>query len=127
MTRIFPILGLLALAACATPQQQCQENATRDLQVLDLLIIETRQNLDRGYSVREDVVPRVGFSYCLGNYGYGSGISFCSGGSTSIRRTPVAIDLDAEAQKLKGLESRRTEVARQAQAGLAACQAQFAG
>ena len=126
MTRLFPIPAPLALAACATPQQQCIDNATRDLQVLDKLIIESKQNIDRGYAVREEVVPRVGFSYCLGNYGYGyGGLSFCTGGSTSIRRTPVAIDLDAEQQKLAGLERRRSDVAERAEAGLAACQAQF--
>lgn len=121
MMRVALILSLILLAACETPQQQCTTSATRDLQVIDRLIVETNQNIQRGYAIREEVVPRVGVNWCFGNYGYGSGISFCSGGSTSIRRSPVAIDLDAERKKLAGLQEQRQIVAARAEAQLAAC------
>lgn len=128
MTRHFLILLLLPLAACATPQQQCQRDATRDLRVLDELIAETQANVTRGYAIEEEVVPRVGFTTCFGNGFYGTGhagVSFCSGTSTSIRRTPVAIDVEAERRKLAGLEQSRTAAATRAQGALAACQARF--
>lgn len=122
------ILLLLPLAACATPEQQCQNDATRDLRVLDDLILETRTNVSRGYAIEEEIVPRVGITTCFGNGFYGSGyggVSFCSGTSTSVRRTPVAIDVEAERRKLEGLEQSRNAAATRAQSALAACQARF--
>lgn len=121
------LLVLLPLVACATPRQQCINDATRDLQVLDRLIIETRQNLERGFAVEQEVVPRVGFTYCFGNQGSNVGLSFCSNNSTQVRNRPVAIDPEAERRKLAELEARRVEVAAQTQRALAACEAQFAG
>lgn len=125
MKAIFPILGTLALAACASPQQQCVTNATRDLQVVDGLILETRQNIDRGYAIREDIVPTASFNWCFGNYGYNTGVSLCSNNSTRVRRTPVAIDPAAEQAKLKNLEAQRRTLEERSRAQLAACEAQF--
>ena len=128
MRRSFLILFLLPLAACATPQQQCRNEATRDLRVLDDLIVETRTNISRGYAIEEEIVPRIGITTCFGNRfdgdGYG-GLSFCSGTSTSVRKTPVAIDIEAERRKLDGLEQSRAAAAGRAQSALATCQAQF--
>ena len=39
-----------ALAACATPRQQCLDTAQRDLVVVDSLIAETRGNLEPAMS-----------------------------------------------------------------------------
>lgn len=125
MTRRFLILLLLPLAACATPQQQCQNTATRDLRVLDQLIAETELNLSRGYAVEEEVVPAVGFTYCLGNDGHRFGGMFCTGGSTRVRERAVAIDPAAERAKLASLRDTRGEVATRSQAALAACRAQY--
>jgi hypothetical protein len=119
------LLVLLPLVACATPRQQCINDATRDLQVLDRLIIETRQNLDRGFAIEQEVVPRVGFTYCFGNSWSNAGVSFCSNNSTQVRNRPVAIDTEAERRKLAELETRRVEVAARSQRALAACEAQF--
>lgn len=121
------LLLLLPLAACATPRQQCINDATRQLEVLDRLIIETRQNIARGYAIEQEVVPRVGFTYCFGNTWSNAGVSFCSNNSTQVRNRPVAIDIDAERRKLAELEARRVEVAAQSQRAIAACEAQFAG
>jgi len=125
MKSIAPILGLLCLAACTSPQQRCVEDATRDLQVLDRLIVETQQNISRGFAIEEEVVPRVGINYCFGSYGNTAGVSFCTSNSTSTRTTPVAINIEAEREKLADLqESREAAAARSAQA-LAQCEAQF--
>ena len=50
MHRVLPLL-LLALAACATPQEACINRATRELRTLDDLIAEQRATLARGYAV----------------------------------------------------------------------------
>ena len=44
---------LLALVACATPQQRCITKAAPDLPVLNRLIAETEGNLSRGYAFTE--------------------------------------------------------------------------
>ena len=121
------LLLILPLAACATPQQQCVSDATRELQVLDRLIIETRQNIERGFAVEQEIVPRVGFSYCFGNTWSNAGVSFCSSNSTQVRNRPVAIDIEAERRKLADLEARRATVAARTQRDLAACEARFGG
>ena len=53
------ILPFLALAACATPREQCIGQATRDLRVLNSLIAETQGNLARGYAIEEQQEVRT--------------------------------------------------------------------
>ena len=43
--------ALAALAGCGTPQEQCINRNTRDLRVVDRLIVETEGNLQRGYAL----------------------------------------------------------------------------
>lgn len=125
MRRKYLVLLLLPLAACATPKEQCVAAATQDLRVLDALILESRQNIARGYAVEEVIVPNVGFSYCFGNWGTNTGISFCSNDTVRTREQAVAIDIEAERRKLAGLERSRTEAVERSQRALAACEAQF--
>lgn len=123
------VLGLLLLAACATPQQRCISEVTRDLRVVDDLIAQTRLNLQRGYGVRErtDVVPD--WDWCP-NPGWVRGRDgvlrpgpprMCWDDRVVVRRYPVAIDLAAEQQKLKGLEAKRRDLALQAERDVAEC------
>ncbi len=96
MRRKYLSLLLLPLAACATPQEQCVAAATQDLRVLDALILETRTNIERGFGVEEVIVPNSGFTWCYGNWGYNTGINFCSAPSTRTVERPVTIDLEVE-------------------------------
>lgn len=125
-------LGLvLALAACATPQQRCADAATRDLRVVDGLIAQSRLNLERGYGVRErtDFVPD--WSWCNGpgyvrdRYGNlrPAPPRMCWDDRPVTRRYPVAIDLAAERRKLAELEAKRGQLAAQARKDVAECQA----
>jgi hypothetical protein len=110
----------LLLVACATPQQRCELQATRDLRVVNELIAETQATLRRGYALREEQRTRVGTSICYGggdNFGYG----FCWGNDTYTRVRPVAVNLDEERAKLQTLLQKREELEVQARAQIEAC------
>ena len=51
MRRILLLAGFAVLAGCGTPEERCIAGATRDLRVVDRLIVETQGNLDRGYAL----------------------------------------------------------------------------
>lgn len=118
-----PLLALalpLFLAACATPQQRCEIQATRDLRVVDALIAETQATLQRGYALREEQRTRFGTTICYGggdDFGYG----FCWGNDTYTRLRPVAVNLDEERAKLRTLLGKREELEVQARAQIEAC------
>lgn len=93
--------------------------------MLDALIVETRANIERGFAVEEVIVPNSGFTWCYGNWGYNTGINFCSAPSTRTVERPVTIDLEVERRKLRELEQSRRDAATRTQRALAACEAQF--
>ena len=117
---------LLALMACATPQQRCIIKAAPDLPVLNRLIAESEGNLARGYAFadvegdmevwklcRVDLTPsEVGQTMCLET-------------ETTTTREAVAIDLTAEAAKLASMRARRDDIEAKAQPAFAQCQAEF--
>lgn len=51
MKRLSLILGCVLVAGCGTPQERCIAGATRDLRIVDRLIVQTQGNLDRGYAL----------------------------------------------------------------------------
>ena len=110
----------LLLAACATPQQRCELDATRDLRVVNGLIADTQSTIQRGYALREEQRTRVGASFCYGggdDFGYG----ICWGNDTYTRTRPVAVNLDEERAKLQTLLRKKEELEVRARAQLDAC------
>lgn len=55
MRRFVLLAGFAAVAGCGTPQERCVSGATRDLRVVDQLIVQTQGNLDRGYALVEEM------------------------------------------------------------------------
>lgn len=121
------LLLLLPLAACATPRQQCERAATEDLRIIDALIVETKQNIARGYRLEQVVTTRPRLTFCYGGRHYHDrfGMVFCETSETLVTERPVAIDLKAERAKLASLKEKRPEIARRAAQALAACRARF--
>lgn len=114
------------LVACATPQESCVNNASRDLRVLTGLIAETRGNLQRGFALVERQEFRTVRTTCKGENEDGSTFLFrCEKAKTVTRRLPVAIDLNAERAKLQSLEERQRQMQVNLQGAIAQCQAQF--
>jgi hypothetical protein len=116
--------ALLLLAACQTPREACQSEATQSLRVLDALIAETQGNLQRGYAIATDQEVRVTRGRCDVDLPDGTeGRVDCEDTDVVDVRRPVAIDLAAEGRELDGLLARRAEESVGLAARLSACQA----
>lgn len=122
-------LGLLILlAACGTPQEQCIAKGTRDLRVVDRLIAETEGNLARGYGYQNVTVTRPQWVDCTARPTPKNPTpkrDICFDEVTTTTREAVALDLNAEADKLASLKTKRRDLNRAALALAAQCKAQF--
>lgn len=123
-----PLVALLLLTACGTPQEQCIAGSTRDARVVNQLIVETEANLARGYALEEAIEmepdwvdctplpteekPKPKKKMCFVEV------------PTEVTR-PVAIDLNAERAKLASLRERQSAQAAQTAAIVAECQARY--
>lgn len=116
------LLPLIALAACASPREQCIAGANRPVATLDGLIAETRGNISRGFGLVEVQDVRVLRRSCEGTNEDGSTFRFpCEETETFTRREPVALDMNEERAKLAQLEERRAQSARAAAAQVQQC------
>ncbi|MFT6073107.1 MAG: hypothetical protein ACJAZ1_000011 [Yoonia sp.] len=107
MRTAFLMLPLVALAACATPREQCINDVTRDTRVLNALVNQTRGNISRGYALEQHQQVRTVRGTCRGHNEDGTRFLFsCEETNTINTSTPVAIDLNAEQAKLASLQER---------------------
>ncbi|QQA42485.1 hypothetical protein [Pelagovum pacificum] len=109
----------LLLAACATPQERCLSSASRELRTLTRLAAETEANVARGYAVEEFQEVRERMTFCEVRNDEGQVVEreLCRETDVVDRTRPVAIDVNAERQKLQQLRSRiATEESRVARA-----------
>lgn len=114
------------LVACGTPQEQCISRNTRDLRVVDRLIGETERNIARGYALEEVTVFETYRVPCRSTVPGGPpGPGFCYDKVPDTEYRPRAIDLDAEAAKLRSLRTKRESLARDAERVIAACRASY--
>lgn len=116
----------LLLAACATPQQSCVSDASRELSVINRLVQETRGNVLRGFAIEEREETVIHQTTCEGETSEGVTFEFdCEETEIETRRIPVAIDLAAEQAKLASLEQRQLNLRTSVDAAIAQCRAQF--
>ncbi|WP_068115651.1 hypothetical protein [Tropicimonas marinistellae] len=132
MRNVILLLVLPVMAACATPRETCLKAATKDIQVVDQLILETQANLSRGYGIEKEPYVTSTVDLCLGSGGYGYGRnrvgvgwSYCNTPTTRYKSKPVAIDRAAEQRKLRELKETRARLVRESDARLAQCNAQY--
>ena len=112
----------LILLGCATPDQRCLDEATRDLRTVNQLIAETEGNLQRGFAYETQIRSSQGINFCAGYYN-NIGTSFCTGNRIVETQRPIAINEAAERQKLSDLKARRADIQRDAELATAACRA----
>lgn len=129
MRRLYPVT-LVLLAACGTPQEQCINRNTRDLQIMERLIAETQGNLTRGYALEEYTTYVPVWQRCAAPAAPVPGQPapapyFCFEPEPQTRTRPKAIDLKAESAKLESLLERRDQLARAAEPIIAQCKAQY--
>lgn len=117
------VLGFLGLAACASPQEQCIQNAGANLRVVDKLIAETRGNLARGFAIETRQVL-ITEAQVIGQDADGDDIVVDSVVAED-ERVPVAIDLVAEQNKLNSLVARRAELVSAQNAAIKQCVALY--
>ena len=120
------LLPIVALTACATPREQCINDATRETRVLSALVAETEANIARGYALTTTQEIRTVSTTCEGRNEDGSTFLFpCEEVQTIDQTVPVAIDLNAEAAKLETLRTRLASERAAANATVSQCIATF--
>jgi hypothetical protein len=127
------LAACLLLAACATPQQRCINDATRNLRVVGDLIAQAETNLARGYGIRQDTIWVPVWEQCTapvvvqnadGSRTFYPG-QMCLDDEPRTVNRPVAIDLEAERRKLSQLQAQRKKLEREAGPAVAACRAAY--
>ncbi|MGH1331919.1 MAG: hypothetical protein ACRBBK_13630 [Paracoccaceae bacterium] len=121
MRAIFTLPALIVLAACASPQQRCLSNVSKDQRVIEGLIAETELNISRGYAIEKTQTISTSLEICGGFGGARSELVFCQVATPTTREKPIAIDPKAEASKLSSLRKKHTELARASAAAKAQC------
>ena len=122
-----PILALvLALTGCTSALQNCETAAQAEFNTVSALILETRQNIERGYAIERKTEASVGIQFCFADrISDNFGVAFCNDTVVEETETPVAIDTAAEKRKLATLEARLAELRPVMERELAACRAEF--
>lgn len=125
----------LVLVGCGTPQEQCIARETRDLRVVDRLILETAQNLSRGYAYEDVTISDTVWVTCepLPIPPSADGTPpippaaprLCLEDREQTVTRPVAIDLAAEQSKLTGLKTKRKQLSLAADRSVAACRKSY--
>lgn len=133
MTRLPALLPLVLMVACGTPQGQCIGRETRDLRILDRLIAETQDNLDRGYALQEVTVYRDRWVLCRprpapqtdeANHEHARA-EMCLDDYPDTEIRPRAINLADEADKLRAMKVKRVALAKAATPAIAQCRALY--
>lgn len=122
MRLVASLLAIAVLASCSE-QQMCISRATKDLRVVRGFAAEAEANLKRGYALVE--VEKVELVREICQVLEDGTEIFCEVPVITTVKEPKAIDLDAEAAKLKTLKSKEAQLARQAEADVAACKAAY--
>ncbi len=120
------LLPVLAVTACATPQEQCIGQATRDARINASLIAQTQGNIDRGFGLRTEERVREVRRLCRGETESGEAVvTRCEEVKVTKVQVPVALDLNAERAKLASLIQQRDRLANATQSGVAQCRALY--
>lgn len=128
MQRMMVSAAFLALVGCGTPQQQCINSVTRNLQIVDDLIYKTQANLARGFAYENVTISTPRLVDCTNKATADNPDpqrQSCWDQVTQTISRPVAIDLDAEAAKLASLQRKRPQLAVASGPSIVACQQQY--
>lgn len=117
MRHAYVMAGLLVLAACATPREECEARVDNNITALKQAIATSEGNLARGYALQKDVSPRFRYGLCTNS----GNIETCLRNEYVTKTVPVAIDLDAEQRKLASAKKRLAEEERRRGVALAQC------
>ena len=119
------LTAALALAACASPQQTCIADATRQIAALDAQIAETRATLARGYAVDRVEVTETRTILCRGGTDEAPEIDTCEEDFHRLDIRRRVVDLPTEARSLDRLTAERARLVRAAAPVIAQCRATY--
>lgn len=120
------LLPLLALAACATPQESCISQATSSLRQVNSFIAETEGNLARGYGLRTEQRVRVVRDYCEGVTADGTKVVVrCEKNEVEDVQVRVPLNLNAERARLESLYEQQQDLQTRAAPVIEACRATY--
>lgn len=129
MRRSIVLLAAAALlAGCVSERQQCINRVTADLKVVNRLVEETRENIQRGYALEETQIVRERMVLCGETRDADGNIidrDYCRESDIDTIRKPVAINLAAEQAKLDSLLAQQAQLESTAAAGIKACIAAY--
>jgi len=112
------LVPALTLIGCATPQEQCINNATSHYRAVISEIADSQRNISRGYAVHTQSVPYVVQNICYNAYGYPYS---CSQTLYRTQETPVAIDVVQERRKVAEYQRALPEIEATANNGASQC------
>jgi len=125
------VFGLLAVAACGTPQEQCINRETREIRHLQRMLDEVEGNLDRGYAYEDYEVPMTRWEVCGSDTHTrpdGTVVEkprMCLEDYTVTRTREVPIDPISERNKRDGLRAKIRQLTPEANAAIRACKAEY--
>ena len=130
MKRVVAFSVLALLVGCGTPQERCIANVTRDMRVVDRLIVETQGNLDRGYALAE--VERSVTRWVVCAPGRPATTTeparpprMCLRDHDYTVTVPRAINLADERVKLLELQKKRVQLEKASRPAVAGCKLQY--
>lgn len=120
------ILALVLLSACGTPQERCIASVTRDIRILDRLIGESQENIQRGYALEEVVLTRERWVMCSPGVAATETTpaeppQMCLREYDYTQTRPKAINLADEREKLVEMRKKRVALDRDAAKAVASC------
>ena len=116
----------LSLMACATEQERCISQVTKEVRTLERLIVETKRNVERGFAVDRVQQVRERTYLCTATTESGEEVTqTCAEAETYTTRVPRAIDLNAEQEKLDSMMDRVDRARAEANAEVRQCQATY--
>lgn len=116
----------LALAACATPREQCINRETSEYRTVTNLLSEVEANLDRGYAWEEYEVENTRLVRCDREAIDKDGNKIiipdtCWENQTETKRRRIVIDPAPETRKRDNLRARQAALMSRAKAAVEAC------
>lgn len=115
---------MLALAACATPQQRCINGQTRDLRVVNRLIAQLETDIARGYRLQPTVTYMPQWRFC-GPPRRHYGPSMCLDDIPQTVARPVPFDIAEAKRQLAQLKAKRNELERKVWPAVEECRAAY--
>ncbi|MBB4208773.1 hypothetical protein [Roseinatronobacter bogoriensis] len=118
--RLLLALSAALLAACASPQDRCLQQAQAPLVELDARIAESEHAIARGYRIMPATEARTTLHICAWPK---EPVLFCTRHTPATRETRVAVDTGSEQANLDRLRAERSAVAEATAQRVASCNA----